>query len=208
MTELVFKRKFRWTLSGQLPGGEFKETFVKIAARPNCPIEETEIDYLSSKMFIPNKPAWEQITATTYDTENIDWTVLGSAFPSEKVPLKSQKKYRNIEEPFEISYSDDISQILSKEEKKEILGEFSLKLYDGCGSLIEEWALKDACISAVNAEEEYVELTIKYKQTEYINHCNYSFAPAPSTLTPSINTSSSKHNMGLGMLGSPDIVFK
>ena len=88
---------------------------------------------------------------------------------------------------------------------------FSLKLYDGCGSLIEDWTLKDACISAVNvetysAEEEYVELTIKYKQTEYINHFNYGLAPTPSTLTPSINTS--KHNMGIGMIGSPDIVFK
>lgn len=207
MTELIFKRKFRWTLSGQLPGGEFKETFVRIAARPNFTIEETEIN------FIPNKPAWEQITATTYDVENIDWFILGSAFPPEKVSL-TQKKYRNIEEPFEVSFSDDIGQILSKEEKKEILSEFSLKLYDGCGILIEEWALKDACVSAINfralGDNEDLELTIKYKQTEYINHYNYSFAPTPSTLNPnpSINTSSSKHNMGLGMIGNPDIVFR
>lgn len=42
MSELVFKRKFRWTLEGKLPGGDLKPVFVKVGSFPR--IKETQIE--------------------------------------------------------------------------------------------------------------------------------------------------------------------
>jgi hypothetical protein len=68
---LVFKRKFRWTLEIEnICGDDAKKVplhFVKLASRPNITIEETEINFLNAKTWIPGKPAWETITVTYYD---------------------------------------------------------------------------------------------------------------------------------------------
>ena len=41
---------------------------VKVAARPSITIEETEINYLNDKTWIPKKGTWEAITVTHFDT--------------------------------------------------------------------------------------------------------------------------------------------
>ena len=215
---MVIRRKFRWTLAGDLPGGQFKETFVKVSARPNLePLQE--IDYLSTKTFIPNKPQWEQCCVTILDVSNdFDWEIVKSALGEEfnnNFPIKkSRKKYRNIEEPFEISYSKNS---IPEPCIKYGFGEFYLKLYDGCGCLMEEWILKHACISAIDLGYEYdffsydncaTELTIKYQKSEYINQCKYDFGNPTSTPPLSTSLKSSVKPMGIGMLGSPNLVFR
>ena len=160
MTEVVFKRKFRWTLSGELPGGNLEDTFVKVASRPTL---EEEIDFLSINCVIPSLE-WQYISVTAYDIHNINFSIFEPTIP---IPIDKSKKYRSIDDPFEISYSDDLKQILSKEEKT---GKFTLSLYDGCNNLLEQWDLKNACVCNMRYDHEYgygyddlLELTIKYK---------------------------------------------
>ena len=43
------------------------EHFVKVASRPNLSIEETEVNHLNGKMWIPGKASWETITVTYLD---------------------------------------------------------------------------------------------------------------------------------------------
>ena len=69
--DMVFKRKFRWTF--EIRGfcdneaNAVPEHFVKMAARPNVAIEETELNHLNAKMWIPGKASWETITVTYID---------------------------------------------------------------------------------------------------------------------------------------------
>ena len=65
--DVVFKRKFRWQFSIQTNTGLVPPSVVKVAARPSLTIEETEINYLNAKMWIPGKGSWETITVTYYD---------------------------------------------------------------------------------------------------------------------------------------------
>jgi hypothetical protein len=70
-SDIVFKRKYRWTFSMLSPcGGSIPEHTVKLAARPNLTIEEQEINFLHGKMWIPGKGTWETITVTYYDLGN------------------------------------------------------------------------------------------------------------------------------------------
>ena len=69
--DIVFKRKYRWTFNLNVPcGPPIGEQVVKLAARPNLTIEETEINFLHGKMWIPGKGTWETITVTYYDIGN------------------------------------------------------------------------------------------------------------------------------------------
>ena len=69
-TSVIFKKKkFRWACEAYDKEGNvvLENCFVKVAARPNIKIEETEVDFLSNKTWIPGKAAWESITITTLD---------------------------------------------------------------------------------------------------------------------------------------------
>ena len=178
MSDVVFKRKFRWVLEADLPGGKLEPRFVKVAARPNLNIEEVEINYLGNTAWIPGKSEWQVIHATIWEIEKDDkfWSVITSVFPMDP-PLK-----------------------VGEYPPPEKLGTFKLTLYDGCGNAMEEWELKEAFVEAINfgeldhssTEELNVELTIKYKPVNY--KANTSEAPLPSH--PKMGS------MGLGSLGT------
>src|SRR5579859_3720609 len=75
LSQTQFKRKFRWTLtiapkcaSGGFAGNTFVgPNFVKVAARPNYDIEETELNFLNAKTWIAGKLTWQSISATFID---------------------------------------------------------------------------------------------------------------------------------------------
>ena len=169
---IVFKRKFRWTVEGELPGGKLEPLFVKVTARPI--IEETEINFLSAKTWIPGKAAgWEAMTITAWELENNAkfWSVIQSAFDENPVECPPEK------------YS-----------------KFIFKLYDGCGCLMESWEISEAYVSKFNfVELDYssteltdVEMVIRYKKVVYNNG-----------LEPGKSAEYLPHPLGLGMLGSP-----
>lgn len=71
----IFKRKFRWTMEFQgvcgFSGRKIAPSFVKAANRPSLTIEETEINFLNGKMWIPGKGTPDTTTVTYYDVASI-----------------------------------------------------------------------------------------------------------------------------------------
>lgn len=167
-SQLIFKRKFRWTLSVQLTCGdlEVEESYVKVAARPNLSVEETEINFLNAKTWIPGKASWETLTVTYYDvagSENINlWTWLASVY--------------NYMKPVELPMGAS---------RNDYAGQVTLLLYDGCGNALEQWLLQDAWPQAVNfgeldyssSEECTIEITLRYSGVAYQNLCG----PSPTS---------------------------
>jgi hypothetical protein len=162
--EVIHKRKFRWTFAVDRngSGSPVPATFVKLAARPNLTIEETEINYLNGKVFIPGKGTWETITVTYYDVstgseDNIGlWSWLADVYDfTEPTQLKQNSK------------------------RKCYTGTGTCKLYDGCGNSLETWKLNDCWPQAVNfgeldyssSEEVTIEVTIRYAGVKYTNDC-------------------------------------
>jgi hypothetical protein len=163
---LVFKRKFRWTFEikeiCQSSGGtgEVPPHYVKLASRPNISIEETEINYLNAKTWIPGKATWETITVTYYDVATNEnsklYTWLATVYDFTSPLTTHQGKHRG-------DYS----------------GTGMLYLYDGCGVALELWTLKDVWPQAINfgeldyssSEEATIELTLRYSQVSYEALC-------------------------------------
>jgi hypothetical protein len=181
MENVVFKRKFRWTIEATLPGGKIEPTFVKVNHRPNLNIEETEVKTEYGTTWVPGKAEWEALTITMWDMSETDqknfWP---TALPS-MVP-----------DPAEYPAQDK-------------LGTFKLVLYDGCGVVMEEWELQDAFISAMRFEDTCspcdpvgVEFTIRYKNVKYTSNCGPNCGKCT---TPNRPSASSNMAMGLGALG-------
>lgn len=159
---LVFKRKFRYTfeLFDICGSGEVPQHYVKLAARPNLSIEETEVNFLNAKTWIPGKAAWETITVTYIDVATVeakplfDW--LASVYDfTDRVNLKQGSQ------------------------RADYAATGVIKLWDGCGSLLETWELKDVWPTSVNfgdldyssSDEAIIELTLRYSDVQYTNDC-------------------------------------
>ena len=162
---LIFKRKFRWTFRVEevclAKGNDIvPDSFVKLAARPNLTIEETEINRLNAKGWIPGKASWETITVTYYDVAdgaNLPlWKWLASVY--------------DFTDPFHLHMGSSRQDYASKG---------VLKLYDGCGTTIEQWILEDLWPQAINfgeldyssSEESNIELTLRYSTVTYKSFC-------------------------------------
>lgn len=167
--DLIFKRKFRWTFRFEniCQGLKVPESFVKVAARPNLTIEETEINFLNAKTWIPGKASWETITLTYYDVadranSNL-WNWLASVY--------------NFTNPVTLEMGAN---------RNQYAGRGILVMYDGCGTPLERWQLDDAWPQAINfgeldyssSEEATIELTLRYGQVRYQSLCPQ-FKPTP-----------------------------
>lgn len=195
-----FSRKFRWLfsiselwtcpLTGTVHWKEIvKPIFVKVDARPNLKIEETEIDYLSSKSWIPGKQAWKEISATIFDHD------------SASEEMKSI--YKLLKEMYDFSSEEN----KNKPFTRNLTG--VLELLDGCGIPMETWHLNKMFVTSVNfGELDYsssecitIDLRIRYESVNHTDHCKppvQNIVINPPGTTPV--------NMGLGILG--DVVFK
>lgn len=175
-SRLVHKRKFRWTFRiddiCKVVGGGQKfvpEYFVKVAARPNLSIEETEINFLNAKTWIPGKASWETITITYYDVATND-----------NMPL-----FDWLASVYQFTDPVQLSQASNRESYS---GRGTLTLYDGCGKPLEQWALGDMWPQAANfgeldyssSEECTIELTLRYSYVKYKNLCGRQPAPCCS----------------------------
>lgn len=162
----IFKRKFRFTfeVTGVCNGGRIPPSFVKVAARPSLSIEETEVNYLNAKTWIPGKAAWETINVTyidAIDPQNIqyfkplfDW--LSSVYAFHK--------------PYELPMGSS---------RNDYAAVGILKMFDGCGSLLETWELNDMWPTSVNfgdldyasSDEATIDLTLRYSSVLYTPNC-------------------------------------
>lgn len=173
--ELIFKRKYRWTFELISPCGPSVPTHVvKLAARPNLTIEETEINFLHGKMWIPGKGSWETITVTFYDIGNDSgslqglWSWLATVYNfTDPVGLhQSSKRGSSVGGAGTVGSGG-------------YAGTAYLNLYDGCGTAMEAWTLGHVWPQAVNfgeldyssSEEVTIELTLRYSEVEYQPLC-------------------------------------
>jgi len=159
--DLVMKRKFRWVFQiTTICAGDVPAYFVKTASRPDLSIEETEINFLNAKTWIPGKASWEAITITYYDVatgDNINlWNWLASVYDftnSDCLHMNSQRS----------GYA----------------GTANLYLLDGCGNPLEHWTLDDVWPTSIKfGELDYsssdtvdIELTLRYSQVKYNMLC-------------------------------------
>lgn len=178
-TNLVFKRKYRWTFEVKWNGKKIGKNFVKLASRPNLTVEETEINYLHGKMYIPGKASWETITVTYYDvarsvgngmTDLYSWLASIYNFQDQGEKMMQQ------------------TTIQGDGNNGGWAGTGNLTMYDGCGTELERWELRGVWPSAVNfgdldyssSEEATIELTLRYYQAIYNNLCGSN--PKPECL--------------------------
>jgi len=169
VADLRFKRKFRWTFRvDNVCGGNIEEHFVKLASRPNLTIDETEINFLNGKTWIPGKAAWETITVTYYD---VSTTEAGSSLQALWGWLSSNYNFIDPACLSQGSTRDDYA------------GTATLRLYDGCGAPLETWTLRDVWPQAVNfgdldyatSDECNIELTLRYSDVSYEMDCGPNF---------------------------------
>jgi hypothetical protein len=172
--QVTHKRKFRWTFevrrnaeaeaSGRGGSAPAKQdvpaSFVKMAARPNVSIEETEINFLNGKTYIPGKGTWETITVTYYDVSGDDnmplWDWLADVY----------------------NFTDPLG--LQQNSRRNCYAGIGIcTMYTGCGDPMERWTLGDCWPQAVNfgeldyssSEEATVEVTVRYSNVSYKNLC-------------------------------------
>ena len=162
----IFKRKFRWGMSIKSCGGLIPEYLVKVAARPNLSVEETEINMKHGKMYIPGKASWETITVTLYD-------VVG---PQVKADIGAL--YSWILSVYDFSKGIQNGLCMGSA-IQDYAGVVTLNMYSGCGTVLEVWTLADAWPQAINwndldyssSEEATIELTLRYANVSYDSNC-------------------------------------
>jgi hypothetical protein len=173
---LIFKRKFRYTFElFDICGGDtVPRHYVKLAARPNLAIEETEINFLNAKTWIPGKASWETITVTYIDVAS-----------SEAAPL-----FRWLASVYD--FTDPIN-LHQGSQRLDYAATAVIKMWDGCGSLLETWTLKDVWPTSVNfgdldyanSEEATIELTLRYSDVTYKNECpGFQISPCCTPCSP------------------------
>jgi len=159
---LVFKRKFRYTfeLFDICNGGSVPRHYVKMAARPNLSIEETEVNFLNAKTWIPGKAAWETITVTYIDVATLD----------------SKPLFDWLASVYDFT---DILGLKMGSSRQDYAARAVIKMWDGCGAAIESWELKDVWPTSINfgdldyssSDEATIELTLRYSDVTYENYC-------------------------------------
>lgn len=168
-SDMTFKRKFRFTF--QIQGfcnneqNVVPESFVTVASRPNLSIEETEINHLNAKTWIPGKASWDTITVTYNDVAHDEmrtlWNWLATVY----------------------DFTDPV--MLRQAEKRDWDATGILNMYDGCGTLIEGWEMQHMWPTTINfGELDYsssdiatIELTLRFSDVKYRSYCP-DFIPA------------------------------
>lgn len=159
----VFKRKFRYTFElFNICGGQSVERwYVKMAARPNLSIEETEVNFLNAKTWIPGKAAWETLTVTYIDVANT---------------FDLQPLYNWLASVYD--FTDPIALPMGSR-RADYTAQAVIRTVDGCGQELEEWVLNDVWPTSVNfgdldyssSEELTIELTLRYSDVSYQHLC-------------------------------------
>lgn len=158
----IFKRKFRWTFEVfDICGNKtVPADYVKVASRPNLDIEETEINHLNAKRFLPGKGTWQEMSVTYYDVASVDNAALYSWLASV------------------YDFTDPIG-LHQGSRTSDYAGNALLQLYDGCGVALEAWVLFDIWPKAINfgeldyssSEEVTIETTLRYQSAKYYPLC-------------------------------------
>jgi len=191
-SKTIFKRKFRWTLSFLVncngkSAGTIPESFCKTASRPKLSIDETQVDFLNGRMFVPGKGVWQEMSVSYYDVTNAEiaplWSWLNSVY-----------------QIFEQGADPSTMQKHMASRLGDYTGTGTLKLLDGCGSPVETWKLFNAWPKEIDfgeldmASSDLCEIkaTFRFSDAGYVNHC------LPSTPTTCCFGCNTALNIGNG----------
>jgi hypothetical protein len=164
----VFKRKFRWTMEFQGVCGidtlKISPAFVKAANRPSLTIEETEINYLNGKMWIPGKGTPDTTQVTYYDIASVDG---GEVVAGLFTWLATVYNFKD-------------NEALTQSSKQGVAGGYTaqkgiLTMLDGCGNEIDKFTYIDCWPTQINfGELDYssndectIDVTLRYRNFEY-----------------------------------------
>jgi len=167
--DITFKKKFRFTF--KIIGfcnnekNEVPEHFIKTVARPTWTTEETQIDFLNGRTWIPSKSYWDTIDVTYEDVAHVD-----------NLPL-----FNWLATVYD--FTDPIN--LRQGIKRDWDATGVLNMYDGCGVLLEQWQLRHMFPTSVNfndlayesADNAEISLTLRYSDVVYRSFCP-DFIPA------------------------------
>lgn len=167
----IIKRKFRWTMEVESNNPQcyfyVPPYFCRVSARPNLSFEETEINFLNDKMWIPGKATWESITVTYMDVAG---TLAGDAAQS------TVSLYQWLLNVFDFTAPN---RKFMSSRRNAYTAKINLTVYDGCGKPVEQWILADAWPQSINfgdlaydsSDPIDIELTLRYSQVQYIPLC-------------------------------------
>lgn len=160
---MIFKRKFRFTF--EIQGAcnnsiNIPQDFVKVAARPTFNVEETELNFLNGKIWVPGKASWETISVTYIDV----------AYATAAPLYNWLASIYDFTDPVKLHMATKPS---------DFAGTGILKMYDGCGTVLETWTLQYMFPTAVNfGELDYssseiceIQLTLRYSNVIYKPNC-------------------------------------
>lgn len=158
----IFKKKHRFTFELQDICGNksVPSSYVKTAARPHLEIDEVELNYLNAKTWIPGKASWQTMTVTYIDVASIDVGPLFSWLAS----------VYNFTDPNTLQMGS---------RRSDYTATAVLKMWDGCGSLLETWQMKDVWPTSIDfGEVSYdssdlaeISLTMRYSEVSYKPEC-------------------------------------
>ena len=162
---IIIKRKFRFTIEIQAPSGLIPQHFVRLGARPQLDIEEQEINFLNAVTWIPGKARWQPLTVTYHDVAD-----------GQMAPLYNWvATVYNFMQPATLPMS----------EKCGWAGTVIIRMFDGCGTILETWNLFSAWPTSINfgdldyadSDTSTIELTIRYSEARLLGGCR---TPTPS----------------------------
>lgn len=182
---ITFKRKYRWTFQIDTCAGSIPAYMVKLASRPNISIEETEINFLHGKMWIPGKASWETITVTFYDLHLPRSSNQGTGDQDSILNLYSWlATVYDFSNPISLYQNsvkglDPLAVGQNTTRGNGYAGVATLNLYDGCGQTLETWTLGNVWPQSINfgeldyssSEEVTIEVTMRYSEVKYQLNC-------------------------------------
>ena len=173
--DIVFKRKFRWTLYFSGDGGQgFTEAWMaKLANRPTLNIEETEINHLHEKHWLSGKPTWDSVGVTLYDVKR-DGS-LNSASTGEQILHQWLNTAWNISTNTVLQPPNGYDLLDMGDHDAEYKRNLTIKMHDGHGSVMETWWLIGAWPQSVNwgdldyasSDTADVEFTVRFDRAQF-----------------------------------------
>ena len=182
--DVAFKRKYRWIFAVEKIGGpgstiNISGSFVKSGNRPQVDIDETEINFLNGKTWIPGKATFNEISFTYYDVAVKDDPTVGNLLKwvNRVYNFTSDPGSRVATASPQISATQ--RSYATRADGSGYAGTGRLTLLDGCGYALEQWELINCWPKSINfgdldyssSDECNIELSLRYSYAKYYNYC-------------------------------------
>lgn len=171
----LLKRKYRWLFEVYNIGGanspvNISGSFVKVANRPQLEVEETELNFLNGKTWIPGKATFQQLSVTYYDVAASAGGDAASNISALFTWLNRVYNFSNLNGGITATQGNSPA---------EYCGKGKLTMLDGGGFPLEQWTLINCWPVSINfgdldyssSEECTIELNLRYSYALYENAC-------------------------------------